>query len=109
MRLQINSRRISASIFFCFSVHQPGPGGQQPKRCDLRRYVSALLMIGKSSAYKVRLDSLEDAGAVGSAKTERIRHGNAKLHLARRVGDKIKIALRILVFEINGRRYHLVT
>ena len=50
------------------------------------------------------LQALEDEGAVGAAEAEVVLHGHVDLHVARRVGAIVQVALRILVEDVDGRR-----
>ena len=50
----------------------------------------------------------EEEGAVGSAKTEGIRHGIFHVNLAGLVGNVIQIALGVGIFEIDGGRQQLI-
>ena len=88
MRPQVNSRRISA---IPATPRLARFGVLQPECLELPRIASALLKIGRTLTYTVRLDGLEDTGAVGSTKAERIRHGSAEFHLAGCVGNIIEI------------------
>ena len=50
----------------------------------------------------------KDQASVGAAKAERVRQGSPDLRLARDIRRVIEIALGILVFEVDRRRYDLV-
>src|SRR5918994_5817279 len=54
------------------------------------------------------LDPLEHQSAVGAAKPERVFHRYVNMHVARSVGAVVKIALRILVEDIDSGRGNLV-
>jgi len=68
------------------------------------------LISGNTSRCIARvLNQLENAGAVGSTKTERVRHGYLEVGLPSGIGNVIEITLRILVFQVDGRWHNLVT